>query len=80
MLTERMTSNSVSQRKKLLAGVSVYLNSNMEKKITLTVSVNGNAVSREYVIPEEGFDTNEVWALRIESMLDTLSMSNEEKF
>lgn len=42
--------------------------------ITLTVSINGNEVSREYA-------RNTVdWNLAVESMLDTLEKSHDQKF
>lgn len=46
------------------------------KKITITVDVDGNSVSRDYKYNEESIMRNG-WDEKIEDMLDTLSKSNE---
>ncbi len=49
------------------------------KTITITVSVDGNEVSREY----SGVNTEtipEVWGDRVSDMLDTLKRSNEPMY
>lgn len=51
----------------------------MEKKITITVDVDGNAISREYK-DDLGFMDGTVWAVRVMDMLDTLEKSNEKEF
>ena len=45
--------------------------------IKLTVEVDGNALSRNYIISE---DTEANWNLAVEGILDTLSKSNDAKF
>lgn len=46
--------------------------------ITITVDVDGNAVSREY--RDETDVHPDRWGRRIEDMLDTIEKSKEEKF
>ncbi len=43
-------------------------------KITITVDVDGNAVSREYTIEATG---EYEWGVRVLNMLDTIEKSNE---
>ncbi len=45
------------------------------KKITITVSVDGNEVSREYA--ETPFVGYAIWGERIMDILDTIEKSNE---
>ena len=53
----------------------------MNKTITITVSVDGNEVSRSYnsdnIIVESDW---ELWGSRIEDMLDTLKKSEVKEF
>lgn len=49
----------------------------MNKTITITVDVDGNSVSREFKVM---FPEVKDWQAVIESMLDTLEKTNEEKF
>lgn len=48
-------------------------------KITITVDVDGNAVSREYDILSAN-DTVEVWGERVVDILDTIDKSNKIEF
>jgi len=50
----------------------------MEKKITITVDVDGNSISREFNF--EPMFRKDLWNDTIEDMLDTLEKSNEKKF
>jgi hypothetical protein len=45
------------------------------KTITITVDVDGNAIDRSYT-----FNFSGDWGAEIESMLQTLAVSSEEKF
>lgn len=47
------------------------------KKITITVDVDGSAVSREYAF-NDIYSAD--WGSRVQEMLDTLEKSKEEKF
>lgn len=49
------------------------------KKVTITVDVDGNELTREYKEDLTVMD-GVVWGVRIIDMLDTLSKANEEKF
>ncbi len=48
------------------------------KQITITVSVDGNELSRNYEYNE--FTFTETWGERVESMLETIEKSKEVKF
>ncbi len=51
------------------------------KKITITVNVDGNELSREYQINEKGFPIeSDVWGSYVADMLDTIEKSNDPKF
>lgn len=49
------------------------------KNITITVEVDGNKVSRDYVF-NETMDYSDYWQQSVESMLETLEKSNDPKF
>lgn len=48
------------------------------KKITLTVDVDGSAVSREYAFDADLND--ETWGLRVQDILDTIEKSQQIEF
>lgn len=50
------------------------------KKVTITVDVDGNSISRVYMYNEIGEAIEQEWDSKIVSMLDTIEKSNEEKF
>ena len=52
------------------------------EKITLTVSINGNEVSRDYVNEKNTSWSDQIntWGERVVDMLDTLEKSKEVKF
>lgn len=47
------------------------------KTITITVDVDGNTLSREYI--SEGTEVQELWGARVDDMLDTLEGSKDVK-
>lgn len=50
----------------------------MNRKVTITIELEGGELTREYAYGEET-DT-EVWGKRIEDMLDTIEKAKEVKF
>ena len=67
----------------VFASLATTTTTNM-KKITLTVDVDGNAVSRDYTDASSSVFGGEVFALewgdRVIDMLDTIEKSKEIKF